>query len=81
MIGKADAKKTDIDKIAAFAEALSTYRSKNFTDAKQKFEALVGDKPSEIFAKRCEEFVNNPPEEGWLAPGQVQPWQANSRRR
>lgn len=28
-----------------------------------------------------DKVIANPPEEGWLAPGQVQPWQANSRRR
>jgi len=66
LISKQDASKKDVqDKITAFAKALADYRSKNFTPAKQAFEMIKDDKPSEVFAKRCEEFMKNPPEEGW----------------
>jgi len=64
LISKKAAGKKDVqDKIATFAKALSDYRSKNFIAAKQGFEAIKDDKPSEIFAKRCEEFMKNPPED------------------
>ena len=54
-----------LDKIKNFEGALATYRQKNFLAAKQAFENIKDDKPSEIFAKRCEEFMKNPPAEGW----------------
>lgn len=57
--------KEEEKKAAAFAEALALYRSKNFLRAKEKFEAIKDDKPSQIFAKRCDAFTKNPPEEGW----------------
>ena len=66
LIGKKDEIKPDIKKtIKAFEEALKLYRDKNFIAAKQKFEAISDDPPSEVFAKRCDEFSKNPPPEGW----------------
>lgn len=49
----------------AYAEALALYREKKFVAAKSKFEALVGDAPSEILFKRCDDFIKNPPRADW----------------
>ena len=66
LISKKEAGKKDIqNKIEAFAKALMDYRAKNFSVAKQGFDAIKDDKPSEIFAKRCEEFMKNPPATEW----------------
>ena len=54
-----------LDKIKSFQGALGVYRQKNFLAAKQTFENIKNDKPSEVFAKRCDEFIKNPPSEGW----------------
>jgi adenylate cyclase len=54
-----------LDRNARFYDALRDYRSKNFTSAKQKFEALKDDAPSRVFAKRCEDFIKNPPPAEW----------------
>lgn len=52
-------------KLKTYAEALALYREKKFAEAKVKFESLSGDAPSEVFAKRCTDFINNPPDEDW----------------
>jgi len=66
LICKKDEVKPDIKKtIKAFEEALKLYRQKNFIEANKQFSALSDDPPSEVFAKRCEEFSKNPPSEGW----------------
>lgn len=54
-----------LKKIQAFEEALTLYRQKDFMNAKTKFIAILNDPPSEIFAKRCDEFINHPPADGW----------------
>ena len=51
--------------ISNFAEALKLYRTKNFLKAKEAFNAIKNDPPSQVFAKRCEEFIKNPPKEEW----------------
>jgi len=46
--------------------------------------AVVWSAPVNTWIKAVAErdkVIANPREEGWLAPGQGQPWQANSRRR
>lgn len=48
-----------------FEEGLKLYREKKFTDAKEKFEALKNDPPSQVFAKRCEDFIQHPPAADW----------------
>jgi adenylate cyclase len=66
LVGEAKKVSRDLlDRNVRFADALRDYRSKNFTSAKQKFEALKDDAPSQVFAKRCGEFMKNPPPEGW----------------
>jgi len=66
LVGEAKNVSRDLlDRNIRFADALKDYRSKNFISAKQKFEALKGDRPSEIFAKRCDEFMKNPPADNW----------------
>src|SRR6185503_17620102 len=45
-----------------FAEALASYRRREFAAARVQFEALAeDDKTSAIFAKRCAELTANPP--------------------
>ncbi len=66
LIGNKDEVKSNIQKtIKSFEEALKFYRQKNFTEAMKQFAALSDDPPSEAFAKRCGEFIQNPPPEGW----------------
>src|SRR5690606_27589762 len=48
-----------------FAQALSLYRAKNFTEAKLRFETLMNDPVAQTFVKRCETFIQNPPAEEW----------------
>ena len=62
---KESVKKDTLEKIKSFQGALGAYRQKNFLAAKQAFENIKDDKPSEIFAKRCEEFMKNPPSVEW----------------
>lgn len=52
-------------KLKTYSEALALYRKKKFADAKVKFENLAGDAPSEVFVKRCEDFIKSPPTEDW----------------
>lgn len=52
------------EKIRLYAEALSLYRSKKFSEAKSLFEK-IGDIPSKKFIDRCDEFIANPPPEDW----------------
>ncbi len=52
-------------KVKTFTEALALYRGLKFAEAKAKFENLAGDAPSEVFAKRCEEFIKIPPAQDW----------------
>ena len=46
-----------------FEEALKFYREGNFTRARDIFGKLAeeGDKPSEVFKTRCEDFIASPP--------------------
>ncbi|MEW6068834.1 MAG: adenylate/guanylate cyclase domain-containing protein [Nitrospirota bacterium] len=54
--------------IKKFEGALGLYRRQQFKEAEEKFKCLsaeYGDKPSDVFAERCTEFINNPPEKEW----------------
>lgn len=56
----------EMKKIAeGFAEGLKLYREKKFAEAKAIFETLKNDPPSEVFVKRCGEFLKNPPPVDW----------------
>ncbi len=50
-----------------FEEALRLYHKKEFKEAENIFARLLedGDKPSEVFKKRCEEFIQSPPPPDW----------------
>jgi adenylate cyclase len=51
-----------------FEEALALYRKQQFKEAKQIFEKLElerGDKTAGVFAERCAEFIENPPDPDW----------------
>lgn len=48
-----------------FAEGLKLYRNRQFSEAKAKFETLKNDAPSLVFVKRCEVFIQSPPEDHW----------------
>jgi adenylate cyclase len=66
LVGKKEAVNRDVQAVLdVFASALVLYRQKNFLSAKQAFESIKNDPPSEVFAKRCEEFMKNPPEDNW----------------
>jgi adenylate cyclase len=52
-------------KIKTFAQGLALYRERKFAEAKNKFLSLKSDAPSEIFVKRCEDFIKNPPQGDW----------------
>ena len=52
-------------KLKTYAEALGLYREKKFAEAKAKFESLTGDAPSEVFAKRCDDFMKILPAADW----------------
>lgn len=53
--------------IEQFNRALEFYRSCRWGEALRLFEenAGKGDGPSEVFAERCREYSQDPPEEGW----------------
>lgn len=66
LLGKVEKVDRDVlDRNIRFADALKDYRSQNFIAAKKGFENIKNDKPSEVFVKRCEEFIKNPPKDGW----------------
>lgn len=66
LVGKKGEVSPDVSKlIEAYEAALKLYREKNFLAASQKFAELSGDKPSQVFAKRCTEFMQNTPPTGW----------------
>ncbi|HAL85490.1 MAG TPA: hypothetical protein DCM31_00490 [Deferribacteraceae bacterium] len=51
-----------------FEKALDKYFNMNFNEALAVFRDLAekfSDGPSEIFAERCADFLENPPEEDW----------------
>ncbi|HMU74174.1 MAG TPA: adenylate/guanylate cyclase domain-containing protein [Elusimicrobiota bacterium] len=55
--------------VSLFTEGLALYRDRRFTDATAKFfESLKtspDDKPSQIYIKRCEQFLAAPPPADW----------------
>lgn len=53
------------NKVHAFSDALLLYRGKQFSEAQTKFAAISDDAPSELFVKRCAEFIKNPPAADW----------------
>jgi adenylate cyclase len=61
--GEVDPEK--IKRLEVFQKGLAFYRSKNFMAAAEQFKSLVGDPAAGMFAYRCEEFLKNPPPEGW----------------
>lgn len=63
-------KKGEVDpdtlgKIDAFHQALALYRSKNFVAAQAKFQTIPNDPASGVFARRCDDFLKNPPPAEW----------------
>lgn len=53
------------NQINAFHAALSLYRKKDFTAAKTAFAAIANDPTSQVFGKRCDFFIQNPPAADW----------------
>ncbi len=55
--------------IKRFNECLEFYRSKDFNNAKAAFEKFLEDfphdVPAELYIERCEEYLQNPPDEDW----------------
>ncbi|MBI5874708.1 MAG: adenylate/guanylate cyclase domain-containing protein [Deltaproteobacteria bacterium] len=54
---------------AAFSEALSFYKNRNFAEAKARFDALLnefpGDGPGILYAQRCVDYLKTPPLPDW----------------
>ena len=50
-----------------FEESLKLYQKRKFNEAMTLFSRLLeeGDKPSEIFKRRCEDFIKTPPPPAW----------------
>jgi len=48
-----------------FAEALATYRRRDFGAARTQFAALEGDATAEVMAKRCADLAAHPPPADW----------------
>ena len=67
------AKKGELDETKAqvvqkFEAAWGIYAKGQFADAKAAFESclkIMDDEPSRIYVDQCEQFINNPPPEGW----------------
>lgn len=55
--------------VKVFEEGLAQYRRCQWDEAiscfKKAIEIRSGDRPSELYIKRCNEFKKNPPEKGW----------------
>ncbi len=55
--------------LARYEEGVRLYRSRKFTDAAKSFEECLnrqpGDYLSEMYLKRCQTFIENPPDESW----------------
>ncbi len=64
------AKKTELEiveneKILAYKNALELYRKREFEKARDAFEKINNDAPSKKMAKRCDEYLKNPPAIEW----------------
>jgi adenylate cyclase len=55
--------------VGLFAAALKLYRERHWDEAREAFQAILGqfptDRPSGIYLERCGFFADNPPEEDW----------------
>lgn len=54
-----------LKRIKNYEAALKLYRQKSFVEALDAFNALTDDEPAKIFAKRCGNFIKNPPAADW----------------
>ena len=50
---------------STFESGLSLYKLKKFQEAKRVFESTTEDFISNIYVKRCDEFIENPPLDTW----------------
>lgn len=61
--------------IKEFEEGIRLYREKDFRQSIQRFQKIVNiypnDKPSLLYIKRCEEFIQNPPDTNWQGISEV----------
>lgn len=51
--------------IETYVKALEFYQNKKFITALNLFKELKGDQVSEIYAKRCRDFIKSPPGDNW----------------
>ncbi len=55
--------------VGLFATALKLYRERRWDEAREAFQAILDqfptDRPSELYLERCGFFADNPPEEDW----------------
>lgn len=61
--------KEALEIINTFHQAIEYYRNRDWAGAKQRFEEVLkkapGDGPSQMYIKRIEEFIKNPPADTW----------------
>jgi len=55
--------------MADFQAGLVLYRARKWSEAKEKFQSAIdkkgGDRPSEVYIARCEQFEDSPPGPDW----------------
>lgn len=63
-----DVSKHKYESLKLYFEALKFYKMKNFEKAKEFFEnsyKVTNDETSKIYSTRCQQLIENPPEENW----------------
>ncbi len=69
LVGLYDSERQKAALFSLFAEALSLYRDREFSRAKEKFaevlKMLPEDRPSSVYLERCSEYIAQPPPDNW----------------
>jgi adenylate cyclase len=69
LIGRKDAFKGDLERVRIFEEGLGLYLNRQWRQAIQAFETVLGlelnDTPSKIYIERCRGYIKSPPPENW----------------
>jgi len=69
VISRKDTFEGDLERVRIFEEGLGLYLNRQWRQAIQAFEAVLGieptDTPSKIYIQRCTDYVKSPPPEDW----------------
>jgi adenylate cyclase len=69
LIGRKEAFEGDLERARIFEEGLGLYLNRQWRQAIQAFEAVLGieptDTPSKIYIQRCSDYMKSPPPEDW----------------